>query len=114
VIDQESDRTDDGAPVAPPIPSFASLRAPQRRSALDLLLPPAQAPADLEPEAVSGAEPGESAPAARVPEPTAPSAPAAPRPAEWGDLLRLGAQLGTCVTRVVADRLAGLRSLFRG
>src|SRR3954452_15235863 len=36
---------EDEAPPSPTVPSFDSLRAPQRRSALDALLPPAPAPA---------------------------------------------------------------------
>ena len=69
----------DEAPVAPAIPSFASLRArPGHSSALDLLVPPAGA---ATPPA-AGPEP--------QPEQPAPSARPAPRPAEYGDLLRLG------------------------
>jgi hypothetical protein len=60
------------SPAAPPIPSFASLRAPRRRTAMDLLMPDPPAPA--------------AAPVpARAPAP-APS----PRPPEYADLLRLG------------------------
>ena len=66
-------RTDDEeSPAAPAIPSFASLRAPRGRSAIDLLVPG---------------------------DPPVPSAPApAPRPAEYADLLRFGIR----VARVMA------------
>jgi hypothetical protein len=72
---------DDGdAPVAPPIPSFASLRATRRSSpALDVLAPPAS-----------------QLPLPPVPPPvreSAPLAPAGPRPAEWPDLLRFGVRV---------------------
>jgi hypothetical protein len=59
------------SPAAPAIPSFDSLRAPRRRTAVDLL--------------VSGGAPAPSATR---------SAPArAPRPPEYADLLRLGVHL---------------------
>lgn len=61
-----ADRDDDASPNAPAIPSFASLRAPRRRTAVDLLLP-------------------EAPPARPVPAP-----PAGPRPAEYADLWLLG------------------------
>jgi hypothetical protein len=62
------DPADEESPDAPAIPSFASLRAPQRRTALDVLMP--------EPPA----------------EPSAPGPvpPRGPRPAEYADLLALG------------------------
>ncbi|RBY83349.1 hypothetical protein [Blastococcus sp. TF02A-26] len=88
--DRESGSIEDDGPASPPIPSFDSLRAPQRRSALDLFVPPAP-PAP---------------PAEEIPRPVA-AAPAGPRPAEWGDLVLLGTHLTRCVTR-------GLRSLLRG
>jgi hypothetical protein len=69
-VEQES-------PDAPAIPSFASLRAPRGRSAVDLLT----------------AGPAGPPPAAAATAPTPPSPPAAPRPAEYGDLLRLGVRL---------------------
>jgi hypothetical protein len=92
VSDREPGSIEDDGPASPPIPSFASLRAPQRRSALDLLVPPAE-----------DASHPVAAPAACA----APAPAAAPRTAEWGDLLLLGAHLGRCVTR-------GLRTLLRG
>ena len=57
---------DEESPAAPSIPSFASLRAPRGRSAVDVLVP--------------GPPP---------PPPLPPAAPA-PRPAEYADLLRFG------------------------
>jgi hypothetical protein len=76
--------TRDGAPAAPEMPSFESLRDRRRSSAVDLLVP--------------GAPPAEPAPAAPVSAPVLserPAAPAAggPRPAEYGDLVRLGGHL---------------------
>lgn len=69
--DPASEPAEGESPAAPAIPSFASLRAPRRRSAVDLLLP-------------------EAAPAPAVPVP----APAAGhRPPEYADLLRLGVHL---------------------
>ncbi|TFV66957.1 UNVERIFIED_ORG: hypothetical protein E4P37_04340 [Bacillus sp. AZ43] len=56
----------DGFPEAPAIPSFDSLRAPRRRSAVDLLLPDAPVAA-TEPVRADG-----------------------PRPAEYADLWRFG------------------------
>ena len=64
------------SPAAPMIPSFASLRAPRRGSAVDLLMPePPPEPSTLEPS---------------TPAPAAPAATRAPRPPEYADLLRLG------------------------
>ena len=83
------------SPDAPAIPSFASMRAPQRRSALDLLVPgppPAEPPpAEPPPAEPPPAEPADAPPAA---------APRAPRPAEYGDLLRIGAHLARAVAGV--------------
>lgn len=59
-------RDDESSPDAPAIPSFASLRAPRRRTAVDLLLP--------------------DAPPARP----VTARPAGPRPAEYADLWRFG------------------------
>jgi hypothetical protein len=73
---------DDEAPGAPAIPSFASLRSPHRRSALDALVPGSAAEPDPTP----------------VPAPE-PPVPAAPRPAEYADLLHFGAR----VARSAAD-----------
>ena len=98
--DREPGPAEDDGPASPPIPSFASLRAPQRRSALDLFVPPAAVPrADVVPQAVR-VEPSAAAPAR-------PAAATTPRTAEWGDLLLLGAHLGRCAAR-------GLRALLRG
>ena len=67
-IDPASEPNEEESPAAPAIPSFASLRAPRRRTAVDLLVPgPAPAPSATR-----------SAPAR------------APRPPEYADLLRLG------------------------
>jgi hypothetical protein len=66
-----SEPAEEESPDAPPIPSFASLRAPERRTALDLLMP--EPPAE---------------PAAPGPVP-----PAGPRPAEYADLLALGVHI---------------------
>ncbi len=77
--------SDDGdAPVAPPIPSFASLRAPRRsHPALDVLVPLPPVPPPVQ----------ETAPVARV-------APAGPRPAEWPDLLRFGVRVASAALRL--------------
>ncbi len=89
---------DDGGPAAPQIPSFASLRDPRRRTALDLLVP-APDPAAGEQVAPAAATDPDPEPAPRPdPEPgaapgPAPRRPAAPRPAVYADLLRLGARL---------------------
>ena len=69
---------EDESPAAPPIPSFASLRAPRRPSAVDLLLPDARV-----------AEP--------TPLPTPPPA-AGPRPAEYADLWRFGLRTARAVS----------------
>ena len=108
--DREPRSTGDEGPVAPPIPSFASLRAPQRSSALDLFVPPPEQRAEPAPEsAVVDQDP---------PAPERPSDSGAPRPAEWGDLLHLGRRLGTVVARLVTGGptrvLAGLRAVLRG
>ena len=107
--DREPGSTQDDGPVAPPIPSFDSLRGPRRRSALDLLLPPAEA-----------AEPADEEPAPAEPAQAASARPAAgePRPAEWGDLLAAGTRLAVCAARLLTTQatrgLAGLRFLLRG
>ena len=83
------------SPDAPAIPSFASLRAPRGRSAVDLLT----------------AGPSVTPPVATPAAPAAPAAPA-PRPAEYGDLLRLGVRLacwslrqpGRLLHRLLGDR----------
>jgi hypothetical protein len=66
------------------IPSFDSLRAPRRSTAVDLLVP--------EPPPAPGA-PGGSRPSG------------GPRPAEYGDLLRLGARVVRALA-AVPGRLA--------
>ncbi|MGY1739480.1 MULTISPECIES: hypothetical protein [unclassified Blastococcus] len=101
MVDRESGPPEDDAPVPPPIPSFDSLRAPRRRSAVDLLLPPAEPTALVDPVAPVDLE--ELAPAA----PRAPRPAPAPRPAEWADLLRLGAWLGGCLAQRVRGLLRG-------
>ncbi|WP_141437114.1 hypothetical protein [Blastococcus aggregatus] len=92
---------DEESPAAPPIPSFASLRAPRRtHAALDVLLPPAA----REPAAAV------EVPAVRTPvvEPVpvvdrrvrpAVAPPATPRPAEWPDLLHFGVRVATTALR---------------
>jgi hypothetical protein len=70
-MDPDAPQAEQGAPVAPPVPSFASLRDPRRRSPLDVLAPPPAAP-----------------------EPAAPPAAApTPRPPDYADLLRLAVHL---------------------
>lgn len=73
----------DGAPPAPAIPSFASLRGGARRSPADLLVPGPSTDAPTVPTVPP-------APTARAG--TAGHRPTA-RPAEYGDLLLLGARL---------------------
>ena len=78
---------EDESPAAPPIPSFASLRAPRRtHAALDvLLLPPAQPEHPLPP----------------VPPPVRESTPVvAPRPAEWPDLLWFSVRMASAALRL--------------
>jgi hypothetical protein len=88
-------------PAAPTIPSFASLRSTARHSAVDLLVagPGPAAPADT----------GDAAP------PSAPAAPGraggpAPRPAEYGDLLRFGLRAVRAVAGVPWCVLSRLRA----
>jgi hypothetical protein len=83
---------DEESPAAPAIPSFASLRGPRGRSAVDLLL--------------QGAAPGPSAPRPSAPRPSAPRPGPAPRPAEYADLVRFGIHLAR-VTAVMPLRMAG-------
>jgi hypothetical protein len=74
------------SPQAPPIPSFASLRAPRRSNpALDVLVPPPVAEAPLPPVLP---------PVRELPPP------AAPRPAEWSDLLRFGVCVASAALRL--------------
>jgi hypothetical protein len=87
----DSDAPQDDGPKAPPVPSFESLRDPRRRSALDLLVPPAA------PE-----------PAATVAPPvTAPT----PRPPDYADLLRLAVHLARWTAGLP---VRGLRRLLGG
>jgi hypothetical protein len=100
---------DGEAPAAPQMPSFASLRDPRRRTALDLLVPAAAPAGDA---TDTGADTGadtevepepEPEPA---PEPVAVRRPApAPRPAEYADLVHLGARLARAAV-TVPGRLA--------
>ena len=88
---------DDESPSPPVMPSFASLRDPRRRTAVDLLVP--------------------AAPAAAPARPSAATRPAgAPRPAEWSDLWLLGVRLAqTAVTvpgRLVAWQTSCLRRVL--
>jgi hypothetical protein len=77
-IDPEHEPAEEESRAAPVIPSFDSLRAQRRRSAVDLLVP--------------GPPPVPSAtPAARA---------GVPRPAEYADLLRLGARAVHAVAAV--------------
>ena len=72
-----SSETDDAeSPAAPAIPSFASLRAPRGRSAIDVLVP------------------------GDVPLPPSPAPAPAPRPAEYADLLRFGVRVARIVAAV--------------
>ena len=84
----DSDAPQDDGPQAPPVPSFDSLRDPRRRSALDLLMPP---PA--------------------TPEPAEPAATPAPRPPDYGDLLRLAVHLARWTAGLP---VRGLRRLLGG
>ncbi|CCG03739.1 DNA-directed RNA polymerase subunit alpha C-terminal domain-containing protein [Blastococcus saxobsidens] len=88
---------DEESPAAPTIPSFASLRGPRRRSAVDLLLPDAPPPpsaAETPPTAAGNPPtvpsmveaPPPVPPAAGTPPPTVPPV----RPPDYADLLRLG------------------------
>ena len=97
---------EDGAPVAPPIPSFASLRAPRRtHAALDVLLPPAAEEPAAADEPAAAVEPAVEVPVVEpVPvvdrrvRPAATPA-ATPRPAEWPDLLHFGVRVATTALR---------------
>jgi hypothetical protein len=76
--DAEPGSAEEESPAAPVIPSFDSLRAPRRRTAVDVL----------------GSEPP-PAPSATRPAPAGVS-----RPAEYGDLLRLGVHVVRAVAGV--------------
>jgi hypothetical protein len=80
------------SPAAPAIPSFESLRAPRRRTAVDLLVPGAPQP--------------DSDPPAPDPSPARPAPAGGPRPAEYADLLRLGGRVVRAVAGVPV-RVAG-------
>lgn len=90
--DEDADGED---PVAPAIPSFDSLRAPRRRSAVDLLVPAEPAASSSGPAASSRSD-APAGPAAH-PLPGAGGQPSAVRPPDYADLLRLGVH----VTRLV-------------
>jgi hypothetical protein len=79
------------------MPSFASLRDPRRRTALDLLVPAADAAGD-------GTGADEEPPPAPEPVAVRRAAPA-PRPAEYADLLHLGVRLARAAV-TVPGRLA--------
>ncbi len=98
---REDDAEADGAPAAPAIPSFDSLRAPRRRTAFDVLVPE-DTTADAQEDAPEPTPPARPAPAASRPD--GPRA-AAPRPAEWADLAALGAR-GVRVAAVLPWRVA--------
>jgi hypothetical protein len=73
---------DEESPLAPSIPSFASLRGGRRRSAADLLVP--------------------RQPAAVQPVPLSPR-PQAARPPEWADLWHMGLRVARwCVQQPIA------------
>jgi hypothetical protein len=94
-----SARDDEAGPAAPEIPSFASLRDPRRRTALDLLVPAAEpdpGPAAPEPEPAPAAPAAAGSPPGRSPRPAA----TAPRPAEYADLLGFGVRLARAAVTV--------------
>ncbi|MGY2066070.1 DNA-directed RNA polymerase subunit alpha C-terminal domain-containing protein [Blastococcus sp. SYSU DS0619] len=97
------------SPAAPAIPSFASLRGPRRRSAVDLLLPDAPAAQEPEPEP-AGEPPARPAPARPAPARTASTGPAdaAVRPPDYADLLRLGMHVARAVLTAPARCLRRL------
>jgi hypothetical protein len=93
---------EDESQTPPVIPSFASLRAPGRRSAMDWLdpaPPPAPAVSAEAPPPTPRPPAAPSRPAAPRP-PAARRPPAAPRPAEWPDLLWLGLRLARAAAGV--------------
>ncbi|MDP9427798.1 MAG: hypothetical protein M3Q47_02475, partial [Actinomycetota bacterium] len=69
------------SPAAPPIPSFASLRDPRRRTTVDLIAPATPPPATPPP-----ADPPAAGPART-----------APRPPDYADLWRLSVRVGSAV-----------------
>lgn len=83
---------EDESPAAPPIPSFASLRAPRRtHAALDVLLAPAQPQQPLPPV---------PPPVQEAPPVVAPATSARPRPAEWPDLLWFSVRVASAAFRL--------------
>ncbi|MCZ2860512.1 DNA-directed RNA polymerase subunit alpha C-terminal domain-containing protein [Blastococcus sp. VKM Ac-2987] len=100
------------SPAAPAIPSFASLRGPRRRSAVDLLLPdaptvpePLPAPAESEPPAAGGPA---TRPASARTTSAGPVAAAPVRPPEYADLLGLGVHVVRAVLTAPARCLRRL------
>ena len=91
-------------PPAPAIPSFASLRSTRQRSAVDLLTagPAAAAPPPPAPVPAPG-----TGPRARA-------AGTAPRPAEYGDLLRLGLRAARALAGLPGCALHRLRAALGG
>jgi hypothetical protein len=88
---------DDESSSSPVMPSFASLRDPRRRTAVDLLVP--------------------AAPAAEAVRPSpAPRPTGAPRPPEWADLWHLGVHVARTVAavpgRVARWQVGCLRTLL--
>jgi hypothetical protein len=77
-IEPEPEPAEEESPAAPMIPSFESLRAPRRSTAVDVLVP------GLPPE----------------PSATGPAPAGVPRPAEYADLLRLGVRVVRAVAGV--------------
>ncbi|WP_347056993.1 DNA-directed RNA polymerase subunit alpha C-terminal domain-containing protein [Blastococcus sp. HT6-30] len=105
--DREPAPAEEESPAAPAIPSFASLRGPRRRSAVDLLLPdppPPGVPADP----AAPAAPSPSRPPTAPLAPTGPAAPAAVRPPDYADLLRLGVHVARTVLTAPARCLRRL------
>ncbi len=99
--DPVADRPEADSPAAPTIPSFASLRAPRRRTAVDVLMPDSSPGSWTDPSPGSWKEPepvspgpgseSESEPESWYqPLDPGPAPVSTPRPAEYGDLLRLG------------------------
>lgn len=78
-VDAEPEAAEDGAPPSPVIPSFDSLRAPRRRTAVDVLVP--------------GPPPARSTPPPARSTSARSTTAGAARPAEYADLLRLGARV---------------------
>jgi hypothetical protein len=92
-------------PTAPAIPSFASLRSTRGRSAVDLLVPGLPAPVPPAPAPV---------PAVLLASGTASRDRPAPRPAEYGDLLRLGLRAARLVAGLPGCVLQRLRAGLGG